>query len=298
MKYILVCLLFAVSCKQDFSLPKQSNTVSPAETAKAVQGQVPGAPLVGNQYEISVPTASWGNPTNALLYLPEVYSKDSNTRFPLIIELPGIGQQSSNINDMLTTGLCQRISNGLKPSAVNPVDGKTYRFIVFSPQGPAGSWGWQESQIMGAMLPALLKTYRIDTTRIYVSGFSAGGWGAVTFMDDDTNAVKKIAAINPIAPASLDNEPNIKWAAKYGLATWNIVGGADAFLGNSQTITNDINNNQPIIPALLTVIPNEGHSSWDQAYDPTWYDPADPKKLNLYQWFLQYKRTFTSGKSK
>jgi predicted peptidase len=294
MKYLFVCLLFAVSCKQDLSLPQKSDSIAPT----AMASKVTATPaLIGNQLEVSVPTTAWGTPANALLYLPPDYSTtNAKERYPIIIELPGTGQQTGVITDMLSTGLCQRISQGLNPSAVNPVDGKTYEFIVFSPQGPAGSWGWQESQIMTYMLPTLLKTYRIDTTRIYVSGFSAGGWGAVTFMDDDTNAVKKIAAVDPIAPASLDNPGNIQWAAKYGLATWSIVGSEDAFLGNAQTITADINNNKPLIAAKLTVIPNVGHSSWDQAYDPTWYDPADPKKLNLYQWFLQYKRTLPKAK--
>jgi len=138
---------------------------------------------------LTVPTDSWGSTAQALLYLPVNYS-NAKGRFPLIIHLPGIGQQSSDINAMLTDGLCKEIADGLKPKAVNPVDGKTYRFIVFSPQGPANSWGWPQSQIMQYMLPYLLKNYKIDSTRIYVTGYSAGGWGVTTFMDQDTNTVK------------------------------------------------------------------------------------------------------------
>ena len=55
------------------------------------------------------------------------------------------------------------------------VDGKLYEFIVFSPQGP--EWSYHEKEIK-YMLPYLINKYRIDTTRIYVTGISAGAGGA------------------------------------------------------------------------------------------------------------------------
>ena len=94
--------------------------------------------IVGNQNVISVNTG--GNPATAqaLLYLPDTYNTDTS-HYPLIIFLGGTGEQGSDINLLLNYGtLPYRISQGFNPAAINPVDGKTYKFIVFSPQGQAG----------------------------------------------------------------------------------------------------------------------------------------------------------------
>ncbi len=249
--------------------------------------------IVGNQQVITVNTGGNPSKSQSLLYLPDTYSTDTS-HYPLIIFLGGLGEQGSDINLLLNYGtLPYRISQGFNPVAVNPVDGKTYKFIVFSPQGPAGSWGWQCVPHLRTMLPQIEAAYRVDPSRIYVTGLSAGGWGTWSCITDDTTFCKGIAAVAPISSAAAQNPQNIGNAAIYNVPVWTICGDQDAFWPLAQQYTATINALNPQVPMKLTDIVGAGHSAWLQGYDPTWYDPSDPQKLNLYSWFLQYSRTST-----
>ena len=246
--------------------------------------------IVGNQEVITVNTGGNPSTSQALLYLPDTYTTDT-AHYPLIIFLGGTGEQGSDITLLLDNGtLPYQISQGFKPSAVNPVDGKTYKFIVFSPQGPAGSWGWQCVPHLETMLPQIEAGYRVDPSRIYITGMSAGGWGTWSCITDDTTFCKGLAAIAPISSAPAQNPQYIGNAATYNVPVWTICGDQDAFWPTAQQYTATINALNPKVPMKLTDLVGEGHSGWDQGYDPTWYDPSDPLKLNLYAWFLQYSR--------
>ncbi len=250
---------------------------------------------IGNQTEITLPTTSGGNLTNALLYLPDTYNTDTIS-YPLIIFLHGTGEAGPDINSLLNTALPQRISQGFKVEAINPKDGKNYKFIVVSPQGPAGSWGYQQTHIK-YMLPEIEKQYRIDTSRIYITGLSAGGWGTWTCITDDTGFCKKIAAIAPMSSAGVEynavvngvNIPrydNVINAAKFGVPIWSICGDQDAFYSIAVDYTNRINAASPLVAAKLTDVVGVGHSAWNQGYDPTW----KVDNMNVYEWMLQYSR--------
>ncbi|WP_158559118.1 PKD domain-containing protein [Deminuibacter soli] len=238
---------------------------------------------IGNQQVIQLNYSSVQN-CKALVYLPDDYNSTSAS-YPLIITLHGTGQAGTDINQMITDGLPQKIAQGLKPQAVNPKDGKTYKFIVFSPQAP--SWSFQEQHV-AYMLPIIQKMYRIDPSRIYITGYSAGGYGTLTCITDDVNFTAKIAAMSPMADAAI--EPNriagLKNAATTNLPVWSICGTADSFWPAAQSYVNDINSYNPGIKAAITGLPNVGHWSWQSGYDPNWR----PNGLNVYEWFLQFTR--------
>jgi predicted peptidase len=240
--------------------------------------------MIGNQLVIKVPTTKWATPANALLSLPDDYAT-SKTRYPLILFLHGWGESGKDIKKLISTALPQRIADGFRPSAINPVDGKRYKFIVLSPQAPEFSFQYVHIKII---LADFLKRYRVDVSRIYITGISAGGFGAWTCVSDDSAFCKRIAALAPVSSMAVDgNRPDmIKNAGKYGVAVWSICGTADDKWPIAVDYTNRINAVQPAIHAKLTGLQNVGHSAWHQAYDPGW--KAD--SLNLYEWMLQYKR--------
>lgn len=253
--------------------------------------QVFSQTIIGRQLAITVKTNPYGGTANALLWLPQDYTSTTE-KYPLIIHLHGIGEIGSTVadlNKLLNTSLPQRIANGFNVEAVNPVDGKLYKFIVVSPQ--AASWSMEEQQVK-YILPDIISKYRIDTNRIYIAGLSAGGEGAWSCITVDTGFCKKLAAVSPMSAAPVANSQNVVNAAKFGVAVWDIIQQNDGngFTPPNIQYVNTINAASPIIPARITLIPGTGHGAWNWGFDPTWYDPSDSKKLNLYQWMLQYTR--------
>ena len=96
---------------------------------------------LGRQNVDQYPTTAWGTLTYGLTYLPSDYSSTTQS-YPLIIFLHGSGEGGdgiSGLNNLLVYGLPNRIANGWDPQAVNPADGKNYKFIVVSPQAPAAA---------------------------------------------------------------------------------------------------------------------------------------------------------------
>jgi poly(3-hydroxybutyrate) depolymerase len=253
-----------------------------------LSAQIFSQTLVGRQQVITVNTGGSPATAQSLLWLPDTYSTDTS-HYPLIIFLGGTGEQGSDINLLLNYGtLPYQISQGFNAEAVNPIDGKNYKFIVFSPQGPAGSWGWQCVPHLKTMLPQIEAQYRVDPNRVYVTGLSAGGWGTWSCITDDTTFCKGLAAIVPISSAAAQNPQYIGNAATYNVPVWTICGDQDAFWSVAQQYTATINALNPVVPMKLTDLPGIGHWAWDTAYQPTWYDPTDPQKKSIYSWMLQY----------
>ena len=101
---------------------------------------------------------------------------------------------------MLGDGLPATIAKGKYPRAI--VDGRLYQFIVFSPQSPQSSYSDKEIKYM---LPYLISKYRIDTTRIYVTGISTGAAGAYSYITiSDSFLANKIVAVVAVSPPALD----------------------------------------------------------------------------------------------
>jgi hypothetical protein len=243
--------------------------------------------IIGRQEIINLPTGDGTYPiSKALLWVPHPYLDDKNSkaRFPLIINLYGQGQCGTNLDLMLKDNtMSAYIANGFDPTAMNPVDGKTYSFFVCSPQCPT-SWGWSAPQV-NIMLQALMSTLPIDKKRVYITGFSAGGWGLWSCMTDNDKLTKQFAAIVPISSASADHPDQITNVDKYGIACLNICGDQDAFYTNAVDYTSIINSNNPPIPAILNTLKGIGHSGWTYAYNPLW---KQTNGLNIYEWMLQY----------
>ncbi|HEX5151579.1 MAG TPA: prolyl oligopeptidase family serine peptidase [Parafilimonas sp.] len=277
----LILLLFSnTSCKKETS---QIVTRSYVNLAKK-------SALVGRQEQITIATGDNTYPTSqALLWRPKGYedSEKSEKSYPLIIALDGVGEQGTDINLLLHTGtIASRIAGGWNARSINPVDGKSYKFIVFTPQCPiVNGWGWSAKHIK-TMLSILKTSYRIDTTRIYITGYSAGGWGLWSCITDDESLCKQFAAIVPVSAASADHPDKLTNVGKYGIACWNICGANDAFYTNAVKYTNTINSANPPVPAVLTGIKDVGHSAWIQAYDTSWR----VNKKNFFEWLLQYHK--------
>lgn len=280
--FIALVVCHALSCTKE---APQASRVSATSESGNLQNS---GTIIGRQQLITIATGDIPYPTSqALLWLPENYviSAKWKKKYPLIIALNGVGEQGTDINAVFNTStIAKRIADGWNPRAKNPATGEYNSFIVFTPQCPV-MWGWSAPHIK-TMLAELMANYRIDATRIYITGYSAGGWGLWSCITDDESLCQQFAAIGPVSTAAADHPDKITNVDKYGIACWNICGTADAFYTNAVNYTNIINTNKPPIPAKLTGLSGVGHSAWVQAYDTSWR--VDNK--NFFEWLLQYHK--------
>ena len=204
-----------------------------------------------------------------LLYLPKDYSPKSRQRWPLILFLHGAGERGTNLALVAVHG---------PPKLVKQK--REFPFIIVSPQCPEGET-WSNDVLLG-LLDVVMKKYRVDSNRVYLTGLSMGGYGTWSL---GIRYPEKFAAIAPICGGGetidvlLANRQRA--AALKRLAVWAFHGAKDP--------TVPLEESERMVAALkkagvkeleLTVYPEAVHDSWTETYD-------SPK---LYEWFLRHQR--------
>lgn len=247
----------------------------------------------GDQKIINVPIDNSGTTELAILHLPDDYSTATTTKYPILVFLHGIGEGGTNPATIYTNsnagGPAYWISQGKFPSSfVNPADNKSYKYIVVSPQSNQG-WSTTAPQL-DVVLTSLIKNYRVDESRIYLTGLSAGGEGVVEYVGQILSSgatvtpTHKIAAVLPMsAVMNAGYEP--QYAAKIvanNVQLWGFGSPTDTHGANTLGLiyyTNLLKANYGIETSY-----SGGHCCWGQFYDPSY-------RLNgksIYEWALQY----------
>src|SRR5256885_12945628 len=105
-------------------------------------------------------------------YLPAGYSTGTKT-YPLLICLHGVGEEgdgsTTSLPIILRHGPCKVINQGQFPTSFT-VNGNTFSFIVITPQFT----GWPGAQDVNQVIDYCIQHYRVDQSRIYVTGLSMG----------------------------------------------------------------------------------------------------------------------------
>jgi predicted peptidase len=196
-----------------------------------------------------------------LLYLPEGYRR-SRRRWPLVIFLHGAGERGDDVEKVKLHG---------PPLLVEK--GRSFPFILVSPQCPERQWWSGEPEALAALLDEIERDYRVDPDRIYLTGLSMGGAGtwALAAMQPD-----RFAAIAPVCgPANPKTAGRIKH-----LPIWVFHGAKDN--------TVPLKASGDMVAALkaegadpkFTIYPEAGHDSWTATYN----NPG------LYEWLLSHRR--------
>ncbi|MBD2100050.1 prolyl oligopeptidase family serine peptidase [Leptolyngbya sp. FACHB-261] len=197
-----------------------------------------------------------------LLFLPQRYEEQS---WPLILFLHGAGERGSDLNRVKQHGIAKLVE-----------EQANFPFITVSPQCPQGQH-WQVS-LLSTLLDQVTQTYRVDPSRIYLTGLSMGGYGTWYLAAAQP---QRFAAIAPICGGG-----NPKQACELkDLPVWAFHGARDRIVPLSET--------ELMVKALeacggnvkFTIYPEAGHNSWTQTYN----------NPDLYAWFLEHRSRLDSA---
>ena len=204
-----------------------------------------------------------------LLYLPKAYDAKAAKKWPLILFLHGAGERGADLAKVAIHG---------PPKLVKQK--QEFEFIIVSPQCPTGQH-W-DNEAMLALLDDVIASHKVDTSRVYLTGLSMGGYGTWSLGLAHPERFAAIAPIcgggDPIAALL----PNLKTqAALKSLPIWVFHGAKDPVvrLSESERMVEAVKR-AGCKDVQLTVYPEAQHDSWTESY-------ANPK---LYEWFLAHER--------
>ncbi|NLH41425.1 MAG: prolyl oligopeptidase family serine peptidase [Planctomycetes bacterium] len=193
-----------------------------------------------------------------LLHLPKEYGQDKDRKWPLMLFLHGAGERGNDVNKVKVHGPPKLIEQG-----------KDLPFIVVSPQCPAGSWWTEQIDALTALLDDVQARYAVDTSRVYLTGLSMGGFGSWAL---GCRYPERFAAVAPICGGG-------EWFLAERLKSvpvWVFHGAKDSVV--------PVRESREMVDALkraggdvqYTEYPEANHDSWTETYN-------NPK---LYEWFL------------
>jgi predicted peptidase len=199
-----------------------------------------------------------------LLFLPKDYGKDPKKKWPMIYFLHGRGESYGPLSLVKKWGPPKRVEKS--PNAP---------YIVVSPQCP-GRESWRQPRqldILTGLLDDVVKNYRVDADRIYLTGLSMGGYGSWALA---ARMPQRFAAVAPICGGG-----RVEDAKKLvNLPIWVWHGDSDPAV--------PLKRSQEMVEAIrkaggkrvrLTTLEHIGHNSWSAAY-------ATPE---LYAWMNQQR---------
>ena len=203
---------------------------------------------------------------NYLSYLPNDYKSDTLRKWPLIIYLHGGSDRGTDINKLYTSGIPDQIYRG-----------RQFPFVILSPQCPEYI-RWSTDNWFENFFKKVTARYRIDTNRVYLTGFSLGGSGTWYL---GAKYPDKFAAIAPISGFTshmdfIDN--NIDKLVD--IPIWAFHGKTDMVVPFEETerIINMLQGKNKNLK--FTVEPDVGH----------WIHWLVYPYKELYDWFLEYDK--------
>jgi len=204
--------------------------------------------------------ASKGGYDRYLLYMPAGYRITPFKKWPLILFLHGSTERGTNVEDVRRLGLPAALDGGLR-----------IPFLVVSPQiGPEEIWS---SASLKKLLDRVMKELRVNPDRIYLTGWSLGGYGAWNMAESYPNLFAAAA------PVSGGGDPELAHLIR-DIPFWVFHGLQDVNVSPYQSME--------MVQALqwagadvkLTMYRDLAHDCWAETYG----------NRELYRWFLSNKR--------
>ena len=196
-----------------------------------------------------------------LLHLPARYNEDPQKRWPFILYLHGGSARGDDIERLRKIGLPKRLEHDTE-----------FPFIVASPLLPEGEI-WTDVNALIAVVAKVAREYRIDPARIYVTGHSMGGRGALYLAYKQPDRFAAVAALSPYSPITA-------WSKRLtNLPMWLIHGAKD--------VQAPIKDTEELVQAIekaggrarFTSLPDADHFILDH------YD-----RNEIFDWMLEHRR--------
>ncbi|GGG13358.1 prolyl oligopeptidase family serine peptidase [Paenibacillus abyssi] len=196
------------------------------------------------------------------LFKPSAYEARTDKKWPVILFLHGMNKRGDDIHSLDVYGLNEFVKSK-----------KDFEFLVITPQCPFFSTWPMERDAVIALVNEIVTNERVDTERIYLTGFSMGGNGV---LDLAVNAPQLFAAVVPIAGWLVAEKTEL---LKH-IPVWAFHGEADDVIPVQRT--------EEMVAALesmgghvrMTTFPRLKHSIMNEVYNHP----------ELYHWLLQHKK--------
>ncbi|MFT4022416.1 MAG: PKD domain-containing protein [Flavihumibacter sp.] len=237
-----------------------------------------------------------------LEHLPDDYAANPGKTYPLLLFLHGLTETGNGTATDLeklanVAGTPLQITQGKFPSSFT-VNGESFKYIVICPQfsRPVPITTPEELQ---QFIDYIKPLYRIDASRIYLTGCSSGGGVIWNYCGASTANAASIAAVSVMAGSSVPSTDRCNNMASQNLPVWAFHNLGDPSVPSSYTIdyVNGINAYQPAPnPLARKTTPNfNSHAVWYTSYSLTYKEQfEDGSMYNVYEWMLRYKRSSTT----
>jgi len=200
-----------------------------------------------------------------LLYLPPDYEKQDV--WPLVIFLHGAGERGDDLELVKQHGPPKLIA-----------EGKDFPAIVVSPQCKSSRWWHAQLLELSALIDDIEANYKVDKSRIYLTGLSMGGFGTWAL---GAYTPERFAALIPICGGG----ESLAARALTKTPIWVFHGAKDAIvpLKRSEDMVEVLKRSKGNVE--FTVYPEAQHDSWTETY-------ANP---DVWKWLFEQQRQAEGG---
>jgi predicted peptidase len=216
--------------------------------------------------------------------VPAKYSSTSKS-YPLIVFIHGIGELGKSLSSINCCGLPKHLKNKSFPANFN-VNGVNHSFIVVAPQFKHRP----TPKEVQSVIDFAKKRWRIDASRVYVTGMSMGGGSTWDWSAVYGNVA---AAIVPVCGGTKPTTSMASSIASKNVPIWALYSNNDGVVpvqwGKDFLSWVDARNSV-LAPKTKLTIWYDGlnhNGTWARAFNPL----TKVDGYNIYQWMLLHRRT-------
>lgn len=244
---------------------------------------------------------------NWLEFLPDEYNSNPSKKFPLLIFFHGTNEGRDEYGGSPCRLLQSEwwwtppviIERKQFPYSSKDQNGNVFKFIVISPRM---EWFGETSNTINSFIDHLIRRYRVDPSRVYLTGISEGANYILSYAGLSEANSRKLAGIAPVAMCNVLNSTQATNISRAGLHVYNIKCEEDGSCGSrtaAEQNTNAINAINPAANlAVHSTLPLPGwpcnptaHDAWGIAYDSTFIQRLNGRNVNMYEHLLQFRST-------